>query len=212
MDVASIFGLIVLVVVILALRKVLGALSPGSSGAARAGRARPDLSVEDLADTLRNGGLPTPVQASFRMQPGETCVGEVDADVEQWLEGDGSYTTKHVAWAGGLAGLAIGGAMNAVGNTARKAAARREMAERWRSIGSYRVYVTSERIAFEGGGREWHEMWLDDLRRLEIDGGALVLQAVGQPACRIHAAPAEYWYLLLRRLAFDELPGGQISA
>lgn len=211
MDFSVIFFLIIVVVVILLVRKGLGAATKGG-GTARAGRARADLSVDQLTSTLQSGQLPAPVQVSFRLQANEVCVGVVNADIEQWLEGDGTYTKKYVAWAGGLTGLAVGGAMNVVGNSRRKAAATREAAERWRLIGSYRVYVTTERIAFEGGGREWHEMWLRDLRRLERDGAALVLQTVGQPATRFHAAPNEYWYLLLRKLAFGELPGAQISA
>lgn len=117
--------------------------------------------------------------------------------------------TNMSAGAGGLAGLAVGSLSAAIGNSARKAAAAREAAARWRLVGAYRIYVTTERIAFEGGstGREWQEVWLRDLRRVEVDGSTLELLSVGQPASRVHAAPAEYWALLLRRVAFDEVPG-----
>jgi hypothetical protein len=202
-----IFSVIVIVAVILLLRRALGAVTTRGATAGP-GRPRPDLSVTQLTGTLRSGRLPAPVSVSFPLQPGETCVGTVDADVEQWLEGDGAYTKKYVAWAGGLPGLAIGGAINAVGNSRRKAAAAREAAERWRLIGSYRVYVTTQRIAIEGGS-EWHEIWLQDLRRLERTETALELQTVGQPPTRLHAAPTAYWYVLLRRLAFNELPSSQ---
>jgi hypothetical protein len=202
----TLVGLLVLVLVIVALRKVFGALQRSASGA-RARVPRSDLSSVELRETLRRGQLPTPVAVSFRLQPGEECYGVVEADLEQWLEGDGTYTEKYVGWAGGLTGLAIGKAVTAAGNARRRAAATREAAERWRLIGHYRIYITSERIALEGGGgREWHELWLSGLRRVERAGSAVVLQVVNEPATRIHAAPTEYWYLLLRRLVLDELP------
>ncbi|MGQ0717918.1 MAG: hypothetical protein ACT4NP_11535 [Pseudonocardiales bacterium] len=135
-----------------------------------------------------------------------------EADIERWLEGDGTYTEKYVGWAGGLAGLAIGKAVTAAGNACRRAEAARNAAERWRLVGHYRIYLTSERIALEGGGgREWHELWLHGVRRVELDGSAIVVQVVNEPATRLHLAPTEYWYLLLRRLAMDELPSGGAS-
>jgi len=67
--------------------------------------------------------------------------------------------------------------------------------------------VTTQRIAIDGGsGREWQEMWLSDLRRIEHDGDAVVVQTVGAPPTRISAAPADYWVLLLRYAAFGEVP------
>ncbi len=177
------------------------------SGRARTGAPRHDLSIDDLRQTLQRGALPTPVQVSFRLHPGEECYGVADADVEQWREGDGTYTEKHVGWAGGLTGLAIGTAVTATGNRRRRAEAARNAAERWRLVGHYRIYVTNERIAFEGvGGREWHELWLHGVRRVELDGAAVVVQVVNEPSSRLLLAPTDYWYLLLRRLAMDELP------
>jgi hypothetical protein len=207
MTVSSLLVLLIVAGVIFWVLKVLPNIR--SDRSARPGQARSDLSVEQLAATLRSGELPPPVRVSFPLQPGERCVGAVEAEVEQWLEGDGTYTHKYVGWAGGLAGLAVGSLSAAIGNSARKAAAAREAAARWRLVGAYRIYVTTERIAFEGGstGREWQEVWLRDLRRVEVDGSTLELLSVGQPASRVHAAPAEYWALLLRRVAFDEVPG-----
>lgn len=193
-------------VVLFLVRRFGGASSGGATARPRA--AAPIHDVAELQRTLQRGELPPPTQVSFRLLPGERCVGVVDADIEQWLEGDGTYTTKHVAWAGGLTGLAIGGAMNVAGNARRKAAARREMAERWRMIGSFRIYVTTARIAFEGGnGREWHEFAIDDVRGVEGDGIAVVVKTNGNPATRIHAAPAAYWQMLLRNLVLGEVPG-----
>lgn len=207
--VSLVLNLLIVVGVVLLVRKAIGAVAKGG-GTAKPGRPRADLSVSQLTGALQGGRLPAAVPVSFPLQPGEACVGTVDADVEQWLEGDGTYTKKYVAWAGGLTGLAVGGAINAVGNGRRKAAAAREAAERWRLIGSYRVYVTTQRIAFEGGsGREWHEIWFSELRRVERSQTALELQTVGQPPTRLHAAPTAYWYVLLRRLAFNEVPTGQ---
>jgi hypothetical protein len=203
---------IIVFVAVLLIRKLTGAVQ-GSGGRARAGRPRADHSVPELVKTLRAGGLPQAIPVGFPLQPGEMCVGVVEADVEQWLEGDGSYTHKSVGWAGGLAGLAIGSAMNAAGNASRKAAARREAAERWRLVGRYRIYITTARVAFDGGGgREWHESWLEDVRRIEPDHSAIAIQSVGATPTRIHAAPAEYWALLLRRLAFGELPQDRATA
>lgn len=203
--------LLVLAAVIFLLRGGLGALQSAIQGTSgpRAAAARPDLSVKALEHTLQRGEFPAPVQVSFRLQPGEECYGVVEADVEQWLEGDGVYTEKYVGWAGGLTGLALGKAVTAAGNARRRAAASREAAERWRLIGHYRIYITSERIAFEGGGgREWHELWLHGVRRLERDASAVIVQVVNEPATRLHIGPVDYWYMLLRRLAMDELPSG----
>jgi hypothetical protein len=199
-------------VVLWALRKLTGAIQ-GSGGRARAGRPRADLSVSELVKTLEAGGLPQAIPVAFPLQPGEVCVGVVDADVDQWLEGDGSYVHKSVGWSGGLTGLAIGGAMSAAGNARRRAAARRSAAERWRLVGGYRIYVTTARLAFDGGGaREWHEAWLADVRRIDLDHSAIAIQSVGATPTRIHAAPGEYWAMLLRSLAFGEVPQDRATA
>lgn len=206
----TIFGLALIALVVVGLARKFGAFRP--SDRARAAAPRPDLSSAELHRTLERGALPAPVDVSFRLELGEVCYGVVEAEVEQWLEGDSTYTHKYVGWAGGLAGLAIGTLTTSIGNAGRKAAAAREAAARWRLVGAYRIYLTTERIAFEGGGgREWHEIWLRDLRRIEVDGSALELRSVGGPASRLHVAPVDYWSMLLRRLAFGEVPG-QLSA
>lgn len=64
------------------------------------------VSEAQVIANFRSGWSPPPVQVSFALQPSETCVGVVDADGEQWLEGDGSYTHKSVAWVDGVSGLA----------------------------------------------------------------------------------------------------------
>jgi len=208
MDGSFIVTLLIIIIIVVAIVVQRRKDSSSGVGTARSRAAAPIHNVAELAHTLQRGELPAPTQVSFRLLPGETCVGVVDADIEQWLEGDGSYTTKHVAWAGGLAGLAIGGAMNVAGNSWRKAAAKSEMAECWRMIGSYRIYVTTERLAFEGGGgREWHEYSIHDVRGVENDGAAVIVKTNGNPATRIHATPTAYWHMLLRNLVLGEVPG-----
>lgn len=197
------FLVTVLAVVLFALkeRRAVAARS------AKPGPARPELSARELAATLRRGGLPAAMPVGFRMRADETCVGVVDADVEQWLQGDGTYISKHVGWAGGLGGLVLGSAIAAAGNARRRAEASREAEERWRLVGTYRIYFTTERIAMEGGTREWHEFWLDDIRQVSTDGTAVIIQTTGgAPATRVHATPSAYWHMLLRRLVFDERP------
>jgi hypothetical protein len=204
-------GMFIIAILILVLRKPCRALT-GPASKARAGAHRPELSAADLQQTLNEGQVPTPLDVAFRLQPGEECYGVVAADVEQWLEGDGTYTKKYVAWAGGLSGLALGAAINAAGNSRRKAAAAREAAERWRMIGHYRIYITNQRVALEGGGRrEWHEIWLQDARRVARDNSSVVIETANSPSIRLHVAPTEYWYTLLRWLVLDELPSRDIA-
>lgn len=170
-------------------------------------RALSGASVDELRHTLQRGELPPPIDVSFRLHPGERCIAVADADVEQWLPGYGTYTHRSVAWAGGLTGLAIGAASNAVGNAARRAAAGRQAAEQWRFVDSYRLHLTDERLVVEGGrGREWHEILLDEVRRVDADGSLIEFQREGGTPTRLALAQHDYWYLLLRRLVLDEVP------
>lgn len=164
-------------------------------------------SVEDLRRTLQRGQLPPPIDVSFRLLPGEECRAIADADIEQWLPGDDTYTHKSVAWAGGLTGLAIGAASNAVGNAARRAAAGRRATETWRFVDRYRLSLTDERLIVEGGrGREWAEIPLEEIRRLEFDGRLIEFSRNGGTPTRLSLSDSAYWYMLLRRLVLDEVP------
>jgi hypothetical protein len=94
-----------------------------------------------------------------------------------------------------------------VGNAARRAAAGRQAAEQWRFVDGYRLHLTDERLVVEGGrGREWHEIPLDEVRRLDTDGGLIEFQREGGTPTRLALAQHDYWYLLLRRLVLDEVP------
>jgi hypothetical protein len=164
------------------------------------------VSGTQLVANFRSGWSPPPVQVSFALQPNEICVGVVDADGEQWLEGEASYTHKSVGFAHGLSGLALGAAMNAVGNTRRRNKAARGAAERWRHIDVFRVYVTTARIALQAGRRrEWHDLWYRDFRTVEYDQKGIILQTSGNPASRLHMAPPDYWFVMVQKLAFNEI-------
>jgi hypothetical protein len=171
----------------------------------------PATSGAQLVASFRSGWSPSPMQVSFALQPGETCVGVVDADVEQWLEGDGTYTHKSVGWASGLGGLVLGGAATAIGNARRRTKAAREAAERWRHLGIYRIYVTTARIALQGGHREWHDLWYSDFRIVDYDQNGVILQTSGNPASRLHMTPTDYWFVMVRKLAFNEICDVPIS-
>ncbi|MDQ1457477.1 MAG: hypothetical protein QOH28_3097 [Actinomycetota bacterium] len=104
----------------------------------------------------------------------------------------------------GLTGLAIGSARSAAGNAARRSKAAREAAEKWRYIDSYRVYVTTSRIALQGS-REWHDVWYVNLRTLEYDHQGITFQTSGNPRSRLRMFPTDYWFVMLRKLAYNEI-------
>ena len=161
----------------------------------------------DLAKWLRSGWTPTPIQAPFPLQPDETCVGVVDGVVEQWLEGDGSYVHKSVAWAGGVGGLALGAATSAIGNARRRAKAAKEAAERWRAVDNPRIYITNQRFAMQG--RQWVDLWYPTLRTVTYDQAGVVVQTAGASAMRLRMLPPDYWFVLLRHLAYGEITDPQ---
>jgi hypothetical protein len=137
-------------------------------------------------------------------------VGLFQANFEQWAEGRGEYTRKHVAWAGGLSGLVLGSALNAAGNARRRSKAARDAAETWRYIDSMLIYVTTSRIALQGCG--WHDLWYSDLRTLDYTWEGLILQMSGSPPCRLKLKSPDYWYVMVRKFAFNEIydvPVGQ---
>ena len=158
----------------------------------------------DLAMALRRGSLPAPIQVPFPLTQGEQCVGIFDGPQEQWLAGSGEYVHKSVAWAGGVGGLMLGGAMNMIGNSRRRAAAAREAAEQWRWVDHVRAYVTTERIALQGA-RDWQDYWYSELRTLNFDAVGVIVQMTGLAATRLPVQPVDYWFVLLRKLAFGDV-------
>jgi hypothetical protein len=197
-----VIALVVVTLVVISRQRAKGPVRPSKPPRAISGE-----SVDDLRRTLQRGQLPPPIDVSFRLLPGEECRAVADADVEQWLPGDDTYTHKSVAWAGGLTGLAIGAASNAVGNAARKAAAGRRAAETWRFVDTYRLYLTDMRLIVEGGrGREWAEIPLDEIRRLEFDGRLIEFSRNGGTPTRLSLGEPDYWYMLMRRLVLNEVP------
>ena len=156
-----------------------------------------------LAAALRSGWLPPALAVPFPLQPGEACVGITDGQVDLWLPGEGTYVHKSVSYAGGLTGLAIGGMFNAIGNSRRRSRAAQEAAERWRQVDAPRIFVTTHRFAMQG--RQWSDLWYSNIRTSECYNGAIVLEIVGNAAMRIRMWPADYWFVLLRRLAYNEI-------
>lgn len=202
MDLTTLLFLILMIVVAV---KIIKYANRQPTGHGNLPSATAGLSAIELTARLRSGWFPPPVEVPFALQPNETCVGVVDADVEQWQEGDGSYTHKSVLLAGSLGGLALGGALNAVGNSRRRAQAAREATERWRLIDSMRIYVTTTRIALQTD-REWHDLWYSELRTLQYDHAGLILQLSGRPRSRLRMGPPDYWYVMVRKLAFNDIP------
>lgn len=177
---------------------------------------RTEMAVEhsaaaELAVALRAGSLPPRVQVPFRLQPGEECFGVFDGPQELWLEGNGEYVHKSVALAGSLPGLVIGGALNMIGNSRRRARAAGEAAEKWRQMDNVRAYVTTSRIGLHGT-RDWQDFWYTDLRTLRYDDVGVVVQMSGRPTCRLAVRPADYWFVLLRKLAFGDVYDVSTSA
>lgn len=208
MSIEIVLLLIVVVALVVGLRKVLG-LMQDKMAAPPPAPALPGATVDELRRALQRGELPAPIDVTFRRAAGEECRAIADATIEQWLSGDDAYVHKSGGFAIGLTWIAARAVTNAAGNAARKARAGREAQERWREVGRYRVSLTDRRLIIEGGAsREWHEIPLDEIVRVDAIGRAVEFQRNGGTLSRLHTSQPEYWYLLLRRLAFDEVPQG----
>jgi len=157
----------------------------------------------ELVAWLRSGWEPASIQTPFPLQADERCVGVVDSVLEGWLASDGSYMHKSVGWAGGLGGLALGAATSAIGNARRRAKAAREAAERWRVIDRPRVFMTSRRLALQGS--EWMDVWYSGIRVVNQDHSGLIVQSAGGPAIRLQVHSPDYWYVLLRHYAYNDV-------
>lgn len=163
------------------------------------------LSAVQLAANFRSGWSPPPVQVPFALQPDETCVGLVNAGVEQRPEADGTDLPKPVAWAGSLSELVLGRAMGAIASTRRRSKAAPDATERWRYVDTFWIYVTTARIALKGDCREWYDFWYSSFRTLGYDQNGVILQVSGSPVSRLRMEPPDYWFVMVRMLAFNEI-------
>ncbi len=73
----------------------------------------------------------------------------------------------------------------------------------WRTIDAGHLFVTDARFGIAGG--TWVDIWYSQIRLSEVDPEALLLHVAGTAPLRLVAAPAPYWFVLFRYLAYGEL-------
>jgi hypothetical protein len=171
-----------------------------------------------LAQAFQNGATPEPVGVRLALQRGEFCVGEIPVIVQQFLEGDGSYTKRSGGWmiGGGVFGAvysAVNLTSNAVGNAARRSKAARQTAGQWRQVGSGTVYLTDRRWSMQTGNT-WHDLWFSDVRASDCDGKMIILEMAGIPRTGLTVPAADYWYVMFNKMAYDRvvMPPPEVGA
>lgn len=154
-----------------------------------------------LTAALAAGHQLAPVKVPFRLSQGEVCYARGQAQLWQWMEGDGTYI--HRSGGGfGLIGLAIV-ASNAAGNRTRRSRAMREAAPRFRLVDQGVVYLTSERFVFQGA--EWSDIWYHSVRVPSCNGTCITFELSGAPPTQLHVWPIDYFFALFHYLAYNEI-------
>ena len=110
-----------------------------------------DLAAQRIPGALQVWGLV--------LREGEVAYLDTRAVYSRWYGGDGSYTHVDGLFFGSASFVATGYAFTALGNKARRDAARVEAMQRWREHQEVAVLVTSQRIACYLGG-QWLSFWL----------------------------------------------------
>jgi len=122
--------------------------------------------------------------------------------VYQYLEGDGSYVHKTRVGFGFL-GLAVA-AGTAAGNKVREGRASAEAAARYRLVEQGPMYLTDQRLSVQGSA-QWIDLWHSNVRASSCDGEAINLTVADLPPIQLRVWAADYWYVLFRWLAHNEL-------
>ncbi len=151
-----------------------------------------------LSEALSSGWRPEPIATPIQLQQNEYCYGQNNAQIWQYLEGDGNYLHKsRIGW--GLMGMAVV-AGTAVGNSARKSRAAREAAPRYRLVEQGPFYLTNMRFAMQGQ-TGWVDLWYQDIRMSTCDSNSITLQLAGTPPTQLISWPIDYYFVLYRFLA-----------
>jgi hypothetical protein len=113
-----------------------------------------------LASDIAGQRMPAPLQVwGLVLREGEVAYLDTRAFYSRWYGGDGSYTHVGGLFFGSASFVATGYALTALGNKARRDAARAAAIQRWREHQEVAVLVTSQRIACNVGGH-WLSFWL----------------------------------------------------
>lgn len=173
-----------------------------SYGVDGASPGRVPTTAHELADALEAGWWPPAIAVPIRLESGETCHAQAPVSVLQWVEGDDTYTHKHV---GGLHPIVIPlKLMTAVGNSMRKSRAGRNAAAQWREVERGTVFMTDRRLAVRGQ-QSWHSIWYRGIMEATCDGTAFTLQGEGMSPTRLLMADVVYNFVLFYRLAFNQV-------
>lgn len=155
-----------------------------------------------LADYFAAGGQPQAIAAPYRLNDGEFCVAGVQGTVYQWLEGDGSYTTRTVMF-GGVVGMAVGLGASAVGNSIAKSRAAARAAVAWRPVEQAWVSLTNQRVVIHGSS--WWDLWHEHLNMVRCDGLGVELHQSGIPALRLEIPGPDWFTVMLHKVAWDQV-------
>lgn len=116
--------------------------------------------------------------------------------------GDSTYIHKSVF---GFSPVVIAlGLGTMAGNAARKSRAAREGAPQWRWIGDGVLYMTSRRLVIQEA-QTWHMVWYQDVMSASCDRTAINVQCVDMPGLLLSLPNADYYFVMLYRLAFNQL-------
>ena len=155
-----------------------------------------------LTASLAAGQRPPAQMVPFRLGPGEVCYAQGQAQIWQFLEGDGTYVHKGVAGFG-IIGLALA-AGTAAGNATRRARAARRAAPRFRPVDEGTVYLTDKRYLFQGQ-MQWTDLWHQDIRVATCDGSSITFELSGAPPMQLHVWPIDYYFAMFHFLAYNDI-------
>ncbi|MEU9406847.1 hypothetical protein AB0E08_14350 [Streptomyces sp. NPDC048281] len=158
--------------------------------------------AERLAQGLTSGWRPEAMQVPVHLASGEGCFAHENAQVLQFLEGDGTYLHK-TSFGFSLVGLAMTMG-TAIGNQARRRRAMQEAEGRFRPVDGGRMYMTNHRIAVQGR-HQWIDLWFEDIRMSSCDTSCVYLTMGHTPPVALRVWPAPYHFTLYRWLAHGEI-------
>lgn len=165
----------------------------------------------ELALAFGQGVEPRPVNVRHVLQPGEVCFGQVPTVVLQFSSIDAGDIKKGGGYAIGMspAGLVLGAAYslarfttNTVGNQIRKSRAEQEAAGQWRPVDDGLLSITNRRFSVQGRG-QWLDVWYEHIRTSDCNGLGISLEVSGSPPLAFELFPADYWYVMFNRLAYQ---------
>ncbi len=159
----------------------------------------------DLASALRGGWQPPPVRGWIRLLPGEALVAELPCLAQQYSGTDVTYQQTTLLAFGGLGWLAASAAGSALWNASRRRKAAAQAAAQWRWVDRGVLFFTSRRLALLGE-QTWVDYFYEHLRGAAADDVGLLLFVAGVPHTRLLVHNPLTHLVLLRYLAFGEVP------